>query len=113
MKNPIATCKLWCLKGDAIVEFDVTLGAPYREGDMWCCEWSVGLLEEYQFSPGRGVCSMHDLTCSQVKISGYLRGCQKNGDRFYMEPDIMSKELENLDLFFPRLKIDHDKRPVP
>lgn len=105
MKNSTATCKLWCRRGDSIIEFDITLGTPYSEGGMWCCEWSVGVLEECQLSPGRGICSMLALACAQVGISEYLHGRQKNGDRFYMEPDIASEELEDLDLFFPRLKI--------
>ena len=107
MKNPIATWTLWCRRAESIIEFEVGLGAPYREGDMWRCEWSLGALFDHPLHAAQSDSSMHALACAQVGISGYLHARQKAGDRFYMASDADAEALmEDLDHFFPSLKIE-------
>ena len=109
MQNPIATWTLWCLRGESLLEFEVALGAPYREDEMWRCAWSLGALVDHPLSPAQSISSMHALACAQVGISGYLRGRQKAGDQFYMEPSAEDENLiADLDYFFPRLKIQNE-----
>ena len=106
MKNPIATWTLWCRRADSIIEFEVGLGAPYRDGDMWRCEWSLGALFDHPLHAAQSDSSMHALACAQVGISGYLHARQKAGDRFYMASDATSEALmEDLDHFLPSLNI--------
>ena len=110
MKNPIATWTLWCRRGESLLEFEIGLGAPYSEGEMWRCDWSLGALVDHPLSPALSISSMHALACAQVGISGYLRGRQKAGDRFYMERSAEEEyHLADLDYFFPRLKIQNEE----
>lgn len=110
MKNPIATWTLWCRRGESLIEFEVELGAPYREEEIWRCDWSLGTLIDHPLPPAQGISSMHALACAQVGISGFLRARQKAGDQFYMDPGAVDTEhIEDLDCFFPRLKIPHEE----
>jgi hypothetical protein len=110
MKNPIATWTLWCRRGESLIEFEVELGAPYREEEIWRCDWSLGTLIDHLLSPAQSISSMHALACAQVGISEFLRARQKAGDQFYMDQSADDTELiEDLDCFFPRLKrLNHD-----
>ena len=110
MKNPIATWTLWCQRGGSLIEFEVELGAPYREEEIWRCDWSLGKLTDHPPSPAQSISSMHSLVCAQVGISGYLRARQKAGDQFYLDSSADDKDLiEDLDRFFPRLKIPSEE----
>ena len=101
----MASCKLWCRRGDAIFELNVEIGVPFQVREIWYCEWAIDPLALHRPRPAESNCSMHVLACALTAISSYLHTRQKIGDRFYMEPDITSEELEDLDLIFPRLKI--------
>ena len=95
---------LWCQREDALIEFEIAVCAPYKNDDVWQCNWSLGLLYDRQPCPAIGISSMHALACAQVGISTYLRSRQKAGDRFFMSPDSTDEDLmEDLDLFLPRL----------
>jgi hypothetical protein len=96
---------MWCRRGEGVIEFDVELGAPYQVGELWYCEWSMGTLTAHRLLPSHSICSMHALACAQVGISSYLHTCKKNGDRFYIEADANAEELDDIDPFFPHLKI--------
>ena len=89
-----------------MIEFEVGLGAPYRDGDMWRCEWSLGALFDHPLQAAQSDSSMHALACAQVGISVYLHARQKAGDEFYMAAEAASEALiEDLDHFFPSLRI--------
>lgn len=73
---------------------------------MWCCEWSVDDLGEHRSLQAESIGSLNALSCALTGISSYLHARQKHGDRFYMSRDEESDEIKDLDLIFPRLKIE-------
>jgi hypothetical protein len=102
----IANWKLWCRRDGKLIEFELSLAAPYQEDGIWRCEWSLGALLNHPLQPAQSVSSMHALACAQVGISCYLHARQKAGDQFYMESSASDdSRIEDLDLFFPSLKI--------
>jgi hypothetical protein len=106
MNNTIATWTLWCRRGESLIEFEVEIGAPYKEEEIWHCDWSLGTLIDHPLHPAQSISSMHALACAQLGISSFLHARQKAGDQFYMALSADDTDLiKDLDYFFPRLKI--------
>lgn len=106
MTSWIAKESFACRRGDLVIAFEVAIGAPYREEDLWYCDWSLAGLLDHSPRPACSSSSLHALFCAQLGIFTYLQTRQNMGDRFYLGSAAEESEvLDRLDLFFPSLRI--------
>ena len=111
MNKTVATCMLWCRDGESIIEFEVSLGTPYKVEFKWFCEWSLGrLAKEHpagavfcELGPGMGYSSMHALASAQGRILRSLEFIENTGASFYTDSR-ESDLIEDLRAFFPSLQ---------
>jgi hypothetical protein len=82
MKNIIATWTLWCRRGESLIEFEVEIGAPNKEEEIWHCDWSLGRLIDHPLHPAQSISSMHALACAQLGISSFYTQDRRPGISF-------------------------------
>ena len=101
MKNSVGNWTFWCRRNDLLIEFEISVGTPYLDGDSWICEWSMGNLFPHPLAPAVGVSSMHSLICSLVGMRSFLQSREEQGDKFYCGDSSEDNLVNNIgDLFW-------------
>ena len=107
MKNMIASYTFWCRRSSDFFEVEAGVGAPYLNGELWCCQWTVGSLYSGEMLPAKGDTSMCALGVALLAISTFLHTRQDAGDEFFN--DNTGRELikdKDLDVIFPRVRLN-------
>jgi len=107
MKNPVATWKFWCRKESTLFEFDLEISHPYKEADLWQCDWSLGKLHPHNLCSAKSISSMHALVIALLGISTFLRQRQNAGDMFFTDAEGQDI-IEDFGTLFP---VPHSVRP--
>ena len=92
--------KLWCARGDQFIEFEVTIGIPYQDGDLWKCDWAVGDLFPHPIQPSTNVDSLTSLVGALRSVAIFLKTRQAHGDRFYYGDCSEENRVEDIEVFF-------------
>ena len=99
----MATCKLWCRRGELLIAFDAEIGTPMQRGDQWHCKWSVGEVFPFGVVECSSETSLHALAHAMSGITRTLIMRVEAGDLFYIDPD-ETDEVEDFEAFLPILR---------